>query len=166
MGKAIRESSFGKRLIKSSKLRKSFRRSFISTWMGESTELGMYARSSKTRVTSVSEKPHAQTVAWSYDMEGHAQKCVERYCEPANKKVKQLSKLSHPCLDDHQVKQEQLESVGELSEVRSQIVMKCSCLARIGRPDILWSVNNLARSVTKWTHVTDFGQADFLHSSH
>ena len=24
------------------------------------------------------EKPHAQTVAWSYDMEGHAQKCVER----------------------------------------------------------------------------------------
>ena len=27
------------------------------------------------------EKPHAKTVAWSYDMEGHAQKCVERYCE-------------------------------------------------------------------------------------
>ena len=29
----------------------------------------------------------AQTVAWSYDMEGHAQKCVERYCELADKKV-------------------------------------------------------------------------------
>ena len=27
------------------------------------------------------EKPYAKTVAWSYDMEGHAQKCVERYCE-------------------------------------------------------------------------------------
>ena len=26
-------------------------------------------------------KRHAQTVAQSYGMEGHAQKCVERYCE-------------------------------------------------------------------------------------
>ena len=26
------------------------------------------------------EKPHTQTGAWSYNMEGHAQKCVERYC--------------------------------------------------------------------------------------
>ena len=32
------------------------------------------------------EKPHAQIVAWSYDMEGHAHKCVERYCELENKK--------------------------------------------------------------------------------
>ena len=48
------------------------------------------------------QKPHAQTVAWSYDMGGHAQKCVERYCELANKKV------SSPCLDDHQFKQEEL----------------------------------------------------------
>ena len=24
-------------------------------------------------------KRHAKTVAWSYDMEGHAQTCVERY---------------------------------------------------------------------------------------
>ena len=27
------------------------------------------------------QKPHAQTVAWSYNMEAHAQKSVERYCE-------------------------------------------------------------------------------------
>ena len=47
------------------------------------------------------EKPHAETVAWSYDMEGHAQKGVERYCELANKKVKQLYKISSPGLDDH-----------------------------------------------------------------
>ena len=55
------------------------------------------------------EQLHAQTVAWSYDMEGHAQKCVERYCEVANKKVEQLFKTSSPCLDDHQFKQEELE---------------------------------------------------------
>ena len=27
-----------------------------------------------------------KTVAWSYDMEGHAKKCVERYCELAKQK--------------------------------------------------------------------------------
>ena len=35
---------------------------------------------------------------WSYDMEGHARKCVERYCELVNKKVKQLYKVSSPVL--------------------------------------------------------------------
>ena len=68
---------------------------------------------------------HAQTVAWSYDMEGHAQKCVERYCELANKKVEQLCKVLQPCSDDHQVKLEERESVGELSKGCSQIVLKC-----------------------------------------
>ena len=32
-----------------------------------------------------------------------------------------------------------------------QIDLKCLYLARIGRPDILWSVNKFVRSVTKWT---------------
>ena len=32
---------------------------------------------------------------------------------------------------------------------------KCLYLARIGRPDILWSVNKLARSITKWTKACD-----------
>ena len=101
------------------------------------------------------EKPHAKTVAWSYDMEGHGQKCVELYCELANNEEEQLYKVSSPCLDDHQFKQEELESVGKLSEVCSQIALKCLYLARIGRPDIPWSVNKLARSVTKWTQACD-----------
>ena len=96
------------------------------------------------------EKLHAKTVAWSYDMEGHGQKCVERYCKLANEKTGQLHKVSSPCLDDHRFKEE-LESVGELSKVCSQIVLKCLCLARIGRPDILSSVNKLVRAATKWT---------------
>ena len=101
------------------------------------------------------EKPHAKTVAWSYDMEGHAQRCVERYFELANKKVEQPYKVSSPCLDAHQFNQEELESVGELSEVCSQLVLKSLYLARIGRPGVLWSVNKLARSVTKWTQACD-----------
>ena len=44
------------------------------------------------------DKPRAKTSAWSYDMEGHAQKCVERYCELANKKVEQLDKVIEPLL--------------------------------------------------------------------
>ena len=93
-------------------------------------------------------KPHAKTVAWSYDVEGHARKSDERYCELANKKTEQHFKVSSPCLHDHHVKKEERESVGELSHVCSQNVLKCLYLARIGGPDILWSVNKLARSVT------------------
>ena len=88
--------------------------------------------------------------SWSY-MAGHAQKCVERYCELANKTTQQLYKVSTPCIDDHHFKDEEMNSVGELSQVCSQTVLKCLYLARIGRLDILWSVNKLARSITKWT---------------
>ena len=91
----------------------------------------------------------------SYDVEGHAKKCVERYCELANKTTQQLYKVSTPCIDDHHFKKEELKSVGELSKVSSQIVMKCLYLARIGRPDILWSVDKFARSITKWTKACD-----------
>ena len=93
--------------------------------------------------------------SWSHDMEGHAKKCVERYCELANKTTQQLYKVSTPCIDDHHYKEEELKSVGDLSKVCSQIVLKCLYLARIGRPDILWSVNKLARSITKWTKACD-----------
>ena len=80
--------------------------------------------------------------SWSYDMAGHAKKCVERYCELANKTTQQLYKVSTPCIDAHHFKEEEeeMKSVGELSHVCSQIVLKCLYLARIGRPDILWSV--------------------------
>ena len=90
-----------------------------------------------------------------YDMEGHAKKCVARYCELANKTTQQLCKVSTPCIDDHHFKEEEMKSVGELSNTCSQIVLKCLYLARIGRPDILWSVNKLARSITKWTKACD-----------
>ena len=88
-------------------------------------------------------------------MEGHAKKCVERYCELANKTTQQLYKVSTPCIDDHHFKEEKMISVGDLSQVCSQIVLKCLYLARTGRPYILWSVNKLARSITKWTKACD-----------
>ena len=85
--------------------------------------------------TEATEKPDAETISsWSFDMEGHAKKCE-----------------ATPCMDDHQFKDEENVSVGEVSTVCSQIVLTCLFLARLGRPDILWSVNKLARAVTKWT---------------
>ena len=47
--------------------------------------------------------------AWSHDVEGHDRKCVERCCELANEKTEQQNKVSHPCLDDHKIRKEELE---------------------------------------------------------
>ena len=86
--------------------------------------------------------------SWFYDMVGHAMKCV-------NKTTQQVCKVSAPCIDDHHFKEEETKSVGELSNTCSQIVLKWLFLATIGRPDILWSVNKFARSITKWTKACD-----------
>ena len=80
------------------------------------------------KILPSSETPKIST--WSYDMEGHAKKCVERYCG-------------------------ELKSVGDLSDVCPQIVLTCLYLARTSGPDILWSVNKLARAITKWTRACD-----------
>ena len=92
---------------------------------------------------------------WSCDVEGHAKSCVERYCELGNSSNPQVSAVSTPCIDDHQFKEEDLKSVGELSDVCSQIVLKWLYLARSGRHDILWSVNKLARAITISTRACD-----------
>ena len=81
-------------------------------------------------LTRASRKPDAEMISsWSYDMEGRAKKRVERYCEFANKTTQKFFKVATPCMGDHQFKEEEIESVGELSTVCSQI----------------------ARAVTKWT---------------
>ena len=73
------------------------------------------------------EHPYSENIrisSWSYDTEGDAKRCVERYCELANKTTHQLYKVSTPCIDDHHFKEEELKSVGELSHVCSQMVLK------------------------------------------
>ena len=78
------------------------------------------------------------------------EKSVKRYCELANKKTERLYTVSHPCLDDHQIKKGELENKGELSKVCSHIVLKCLYLVRLGRSDILFEFlenEHLYRSV-------------------
>ena len=89
-------------------------------------------------------------------MEGHAKRVcgtdiASWHTKPVNKYTKYLL---HASMTIH-FKEEELKSVGELSKVCSQIVLKSLYLARIGRPDILWSVNKLAKSITKWTRACD-----------
>ena len=69
-------------------------------------------------------------------------------------------------MNDHQFKEEENGSVGELATVCSQIVLKCLYLARIGRPDILWCVNKLARSRKKWTKSCDKRLARLIFHTH
>ena len=71
------------------------------------------------------------------------------------RRLSNSTEVSTPCVDDHQFKEEETKSVGELSNTCSQIVLKFLYLARIGRPDILWSENKLARSITEWTKACD-----------
>ena len=64
---------------------------------------------------------------WSYDMVGHAKKCVDRYCELANKTTQQLYKVSTPCIDDHHFKEkEELKSVG-CGTTRYSMVSEQTC---------------------------------------
>ena len=52
------------------------------------------------------------------------------------------------------------------AKVCSPIVLKCLYFARMGRPDIIWSVNKLARSVTKSTGACDRRVARFISYIH
>ena len=90
------------------------------------------SRISRGRNKKLSFPQNLRISSWSYDMEGHAKKCVERYCELADRTNKQLYKVSTLCIDDHHIKEEEMKSVGELSKACSQIVLKCLYLARIG----------------------------------
>ena len=69
-------------------------------------------------------------------------------------------------MDYHQSKEEQNESVGELSTVCSHTVLKCLSLDRIERPDIPWSVSKLARAITKWTKACDKRLARLISHIH
>ena len=68
---------------------------------------------------------YAKVEAWSYDMQGRAKKCVNRYCELAIKNIEQLEKVSKPFIDDHQFRKEELETVVDVSNVCPRIVLEC-----------------------------------------
>ena len=54
-------------------------------------ESRIFAGAKEQLPTSASGKLDAESIlSWSYDMEGHANKCVERYCEFAKNTSEQI----------------------------------------------------------------------------
>ena len=117
--------------VVSSQRRSRFGRTNIIPW---SCLLGMYSKHCETHVRiqnfrrSSGKLPRSEipnVCTWSYDMDGHAKKCLERSSELANRTSEQLYKVSTPCIDDHQFKEEELNSVGELADACAQVFLKC-----------------------------------------
>ena len=65
-----------------------------------------------------------KTKAYQYEMAGHAEQCVDRYCELANADVSELKRVATPCMDDAIIPPEDFEHKGNLSPVASRIVLK------------------------------------------
>ena len=81
-------------------------------------------------------------------MEVHAEKCFERYCKFEKKHVSTLMHRRPP------------NTSRRLWNNRRTLCSMCSdcpemLLTRSGRPDLLWSVHTLTRSVTTWNKGCD-----------
>ena len=66
-------------------------------------------------------------------------------------------------MDDHIIPPEGHETIGELTAVCAQIVLTCLYLARIGRPDSLWSSKYSGKVSHKmeqglWQKIADIDQ--------
>eukprot|EP00973_Karenia_brevis_P030524 4209632-Karenia_brevis.AAC.1 len=88
-------------------------------------------------------------------MTGHADQAVEKYCELSGESLSSLRYFAKPCIDDHELAPEEFETVGVLTDVCAGIVLKVLCQVLHQRPDILWSVDALARDVTRWNAACD-----------
>ena len=85
------------------------------------------------------------TSSWSYDMEGHAKKCVERFCELTNETTRQLYEVATPRMDDHHFEEEENGSVGERSI--NCLLTNCSEMLILGMYWEAWSFNGLWRNL-------------------
>ena len=100
---------------------------FHSTWLrvervsklGEEQEFPTTLVSSSTSTIA---QFKSNVISWCSDMQGQTQKCVQRYCEVANKNKKQVAQ-----------KCPQWESYLKFC---TDVVFKWQYLARIGHPDI------------------------------
>ena len=50
---------------------------------------------------SLTDAEYEMVKGWDLDMTGHAEKCVERYCQLTGASPKDFKKVATPCMDDH-----------------------------------------------------------------
>ena len=101
-------------------------------------------------------KAVAKVSSYSYEMFGHVQQTVDKYLELSGKSRDCLkTKAATPCIDDHLIPTEEFDERGVLSAASARIVLKALYVARIARYDFMWTVNMLAREVTRWTVACD-----------
>ena len=82
------------------------------------------------KITQVGKKPRGKIVAWSYDMEGHVRKCVERYCELANKKVEEFQVLVWVTINSSRKNSDQLEKCQKFAHNLEMLVFGTSWKTR------------------------------------
>ena len=115
-----------------------------------------YQFSAGTEKLHYSEKPDASNSSWSCEMEGHAKKCVERFCELANKTTQQLYKVStHASMTTTSKKKKW--NLFENCHMYALKLFWNACTWHVLEDPvfILCSVNKLARSITKWPKACD-----------
>ena len=88
-------------------------------------------------------------------MSGHVKSVCERYCKLSGVPTAQLRNVATPNLDDHSFIETDFTATGALSAERAKIVLMALWPARMARPELLWTVNRLAREVTRWTKACD-----------
>ena len=94
--------------------------------------------------------------AYCYEMFGHVHQTVDRYLELSGRPRESLNtKAATPCIDDHLIPAEEFDVKGHLSPIAARVVLKALYVARIARYDFMWTVNMLAREVTRWTQACD-----------
>ena len=93
--------------------------------------------------------------AWKYQMHGHAERCLAKYCELANVPATDFKNVTTPNLDDHQLQPEDFETKGNLAPIASRIVLTALFFAGMIRLDCARTVNTLAREVDKWSVACD-----------
>ena len=105
------------------------------------------------------ERFHAEVTPKCCDMEGHAQKCVGKNSEAIIYRLHTLRR--RPPVQKRRL----VGNSGTIQKVCSHTVLKCPYLARIGRPDIAWSLRCLARGITETKLVVNawpFGSRTFV----
>ena len=105
-------------------------------------------------VAKPAQLPRKMVRVVEYDQSNFLTACVEKYVELAGEKVKKLSHVDTPFLDES-TKIPEGEPTGVLAGIASKVLMKILYAARMGRFDLLRATNSLARYVTKWGPTCD-----------